>query len=369
MKEYNPIEIAKKLRTKMIDLEKKTVYCADFTATRQKKDCDSVKRVRLLIGKPFRAKMYTTPKRKEYPSFVQPAEVASRKLGVPMEECNKTFLFQVKGCNLGVALSRGIGCWFCYVDNNNLIPNSIGGIDLTAEEILLNYLAEAKRRFYGPSEERINVLRVSGGEPTIVPEIIIWLIDEIKRIDLQDHIYLWVDTNLLTGNLFWEALGKEGVKKIRDFPNIGFCGCYKGFDERSFQENLSRGDPKKLKIKIDPRFLQEQFKMHRKLIESGFDVYSYLDSTCKSVHNLEKRLDSFLVRLQKEVSRKAPLRVTSLEIKDWYRTTASRMGPEELKAVENQWKVIEMWERVLKKHFTLEELAAEPRAFPKRMEK
>lgn len=361
MKEFNPIEVAKKIRTKMINLEKKTVYCADFTATRQKKDCENIKikGVRLVIGKAFRAKMYTTPKSKEYPSFVQPAEVAGRKLGVPIEECNKTFLFQVKGCNLGVGLFRGIGCWFCYVDNNNLIPNSIGGINLTAKEILLNYLAEARRKFYGSTEERINVLRVSGGEPTIVPEIIIWLIDEIKRIDLQNHIYLWVDTNLLTGNLFWEALGEEGIKEIRDFPNIGFCGCYKGFDAESFYDNL----------KINPRFFQEQFKMHKKLIESGFDVYSYFDSTCRSIRNLEKRMDSFLVRLQKEVGRKAPLRVTSLQIKDWYRTTASRIGPEELEALENQWKVIDAWEQTLKRHFTPEELAAEPRAFPKRIEK
>ncbi len=353
---FNPIEMAKILREKMIDLKNKRVLLADFTKIKQKRND---KAVQYIEGKHFRAKMYTTPRRRKNPSSVQPAEVASRKLGVPKKECNEVFLFQVKGCNLGVCLSRGVGCWFCYVNNNHLIPNRIGGEYLAAREILLNYLAVSRKRFYTLPDNRINVLRLSGGELTIVPEIIIWLIDEIKRINFQDHIYLWVDTNLLTGNLFWEALGKSGIKKIREFPNIGFCGCYKGFDEESFRDNL----------KIDPKFFKEQFIMHKKLIDNGFDdVYSYVDSTCFSTHDLEKRMDSFVVRL-KEVDWRAPLRLTVLEIKDYYATTKERMGPQEIKAVEYQWQVIEAWKKALKRHFTSAELALDSRAFPKRMEK
>lgn len=146
--------------------------------------------------------------------------------------------------------------------------------------------------------------------------------------------------------MFWEVLAKKQVNIIRTYPNIGFCGCYKGFDELSFFENT----------KADPKFFREQFIMHRRLVESGFDVYAYLDPTCEDTTNLEERVIDFIKRLRKEVEEKAPLRLTPLEIKGKYGPTQARLCPEKERALENQWKAIKLYQEGLEKFYGYQEI-------------
>lgn len=352
LKGFNPIKRAGILRRRMIDLESKKVLLASFVGTSQAKDIAVRTRV---VDDYFRSKIYEKSEEieKEIHNFRrEPAGIAAERLEIPaaclseenkkdwqgpeITKCNNVFLFQLNGCNLN--------CWYCYVDDINKSANPKYGDYVSCEEILMHFLIESRKgQFFKNSNKRVNVLRISGGEPFIVPEIIYWMIETIKKFDLQDYLYLWVDSNLSTADFYWRHLSEDQREKIRNYRNIGFMGCYKGFDEETFWEISGAA----------PEFFGGQFKMHRKLIDEGLDVYTYLYPVAISAHNLRKRIFSFIDRLQEEVSELAPLRLTIPYIKIYTPIeTDSRLTPERMVAVEkNQHLARKIWKEEMKRRF------------------
>jgi len=185
MKGYDPIELAERLRPKMIDLDNKKVLLSRLSGTAQAKD---VAEHTSVLQEYFRTKLYIKPeqwKQLKEPFRGQPPGIACRKLKIPRIDCNAPFTFQVNGCN-----GR---CWFCYVDDVNNSANPKYGGFFTAEEVviyyLVAYLTESKK-YLGADMPRINVIRMSGGEITLVPEIVPWMIEALEKYDLQEHVYL-----------------------------------------------------------------------------------------------------------------------------------------------------------------------------------
>jgi uncharacterized Fe-S cluster-containing radical SAM superfamily protein len=334
MKGYNPIEVAKRLRPKMIDLEAKKVLLANFSGTSQSADFAK----RHLIGDWARKKIYLKPKEKNLPDmWKEPAGVASRNMNVPPDECNATFTIQVKGCNLA--------CWFCYVDDENKDGRPEKGIFVSAEEILTRFLVESRKCQYVQNpDEKVNIIRISGGEVSIVPEIILWLIEAIENYGLENNIYLWADTNLTTLNTFWGNLSRQDIEKIVSFRNFGIVGCYKGIDPESYHDNTG----------ADPDTWMAQFLSHRLLVDMGFDVYSYLVPTIflpdDGEKYLEQRLRNFIMILQHVVDPVAAGRLYPLEIKN-YSPMGSRLTPEREKALELHWKVREYLRKIQREYY------------------
>lgn len=349
MKGYDPIELAKKLRPKMIDLENKKVLLAVLAGTGQQKDLTASR----FYEDVFRSKIYTKVEDMELDPFRgEPAGIAAGKLTIPGKtlvtprECNAAFLGQINGCNLN--------CWYCYVDRVCNSANPKFGKYFSAEEYLTQFLIESRKHQNSVNPDlKLNVLRISGGEVFIVPEIIFWIVEAIEKFKLENHIYVWVDCNLVTGDFYWKYLTQEQREKIRNFKNLGVCVCHKGFDRKTFHENT----------KAAPEFFDEQFKMHRRLIDEGLDVYSYLYPVTSSTHNSRKRLTTFMDRLQEEVSECAPLRMATPPIKV-YGPTTKRLTPEREKALENQWKAMKIWKEELLKRFSSSELAQKPHEVP-----
>lgn len=345
MKKYNPIELAEKLRPKMIDLANKKVLFAVLSGTEQEKDLSQDR----FWENVFRAKIYTKPEDAGLDPFHgEPAGIAAAKLTIPgktivtPQECNAVFMGQINGCNLN--------CWYCYVDRIANGANPKYGKFLSAEEYLNQFLVESKRFQNSTTPERkLNILRISGGEVFLVPEIIFWTVEAIEKLGLEDFIYLWVDCNLSTGDFYWKYLTSKQRERVKNSRNLGVCICYKGFDRETFSENTGAA----------PEFFDEQFKMHRKLIDESLDVYSYLYPVTSSVHNLRKRLASFMDRLQEEVSKYAPLRMATPPIKI-YGPTEKRLNSEREKALKNQWDAMEIWKEELKKRFAPELIALKP---------
>lgn len=327
---YNPIEAAKWLRPKMIDLENKKVLLANFSGTDQSRDFAK----RHLIGDWARKKIYLKPREKNLPDmWKEPAGIASRKLNVPPDECNAAFTIQVNGCNLA--------CWFCYVDDENKNACGAKGVWVSAEEILTAFLVESHKFQRHPNpDERVNIIRISGGEVLIVPEIILWLIEAIEKCGLENHLYLWAETNLTTLNIFLEKLSREDIRKITSFRNFGIVGCYKGIDPESYHQNTG----------ANPDTWMNQFLSHRLLVDMGFDVYSYLSPTIflasdDNEKDLEGRLKNFLMILQHVVDPAAAGRLYPLEIKS-YSPTEHRLTPKRQKALELHQKVRELLRKI-----------------------
>lgn len=343
MKGYDPIKLAEKLRPRMIDLENKRVLLAVLAGTEQQKDIAKER----FFENIFRSKIYTKAADKESDYFKgEPAGVAAQRLGIKPEECNAAFLGQINGCNLN--------CWYCYVDRINNSANQKYGKFFSAEEYLMHFLVEARKSQNSKNPEtKLNIIRISGGEVFIVPEIILWMVEAIEKYKLENHIYIWVDCNLATGDFYWEHLGTMQREKIRNFKNLGVCVCHKGFDRKTFYENTGAA----------PRFFDEQFKIHKLLIDEGLDVYSYLYLPTSSTYNLRKRLATFMDRLRREVSEYAPLSMATPPIKI-YGPTEKRLTPERKKAVKNQWQAMEIWKEELKKRYSPIALSLKPHQLP-----
>lgn len=348
-KGFDPIKLAEKLRPRMIDLKKKKVLLSRLSGTVQAKD---IARHTSVLQDFFRTKLYIKPeqwKQFKEPFQGQPAGIACRKLKIPRIDCNAAFTFQVNGCN-----SR---CWFCYVDDANNSANLGCGRLFTAEEILINFLVASlteSKKYFGPEYPGINVIRMTGGEITLIPEIVPWMIGALEKYNLQDHIYLWVDTNLLTGDFFWRYLTKEQIEKIKSFRNIGFVGCYKGINKTSFHENTGG---------IDPEFFEDQFRMHKRFVEMGVDFYTYLVPTVSSTRNLEAEIALFMSRIQETAGHYAPLKLSVIEIHK-YEPAKVRLTPKREKALKIQYKLMEAWEKELQRRFSWRELCIEPHEVP-----
>lgn len=351
MEGYNPIKLAEVLRPRLINLSGEKVLIANLAAGGQLKDVTVHTSIATNF---FRAKAYTKSEESNDPFRGEPASIAAEKLAIPSgkknitvspAQCNSAFLGQINGCNLR--------CWYCYVDDVNRCADLSSGEYYSAEEILMQFLIWSKKTYNSADpDEKLNILRLSGGEVFIIPEIIIWTIDAIKKLDLQDYIYVWVDSNLSTDDFYWKYLSDTQREKIRNFRNMGFCGCYKGIDGRSFFETTG----------ADPSFFDNQFKMHRRLLDEGLDVYSYLYLVINP-ENIEERLASFIDRLEIQVDNYAPLRMATPPIKN-YSPTIKRLTPFREELIKNQPAVMEIWKRELQKRFVAELISLPPHRIP-----
>lgn len=346
MHNYNPVIIAEKIRPRMIDLKNEKFLLAVLSGTGQAQDLTAGR----FFEDVFRSKIYTKPdERTTNPFLGEPAGIAAEKLSIPgktnvlPEECNAAFLGQLNGCNLK--------CWYCYVDDKAKSTNPKYGKFFSAEEYLTQFLIESRKNQNLISPElKLNVLRISGGEVFIVPEIISWIIEAVEKFKLENSIYLWVDCNLTVVDFYFKFLTEEQRKKIKSFRNIGFCVCYKGFTPSNYHENTCGAMPE---------FFDKQFPAHRRLIMEGLDVYSYLYPVTSSADNLEKDLSGFIDRLQKEVEFFAPLRMATPVIKV-YGPTKERLDEEKTLALKNQFTAMEIWKKILRKRFTPFELSLTP---------
>lgn len=332
LKGFDPIKRAEIIRPRMIDLKNKKVLLASFEDSSQAQDIPEAQR----FGDYFRVKIYTKKKEAEQglDNFrSEPAGIAALRLNTNIAECNAVFLGQVNGCNLQ--------CWQCYVDDKNKSGNPKYGKFFSAEEILTQFLIESRKaQFSSDPDVKVNILRLSGGDPFLVPEFILWIVEAVENFRLQDFIYLWVDTNLMTGDFYWKYLSDEQRTKIRNFKNIGFMGCYKGYDEESFTKTCGAA----------PEFFKEQFKIHRRLVDEGLDVYTYLYPLTYSEENLREKIIGFMNRLQAEINLYAPMRLTTPYVK-LYSPTEMRINPEREKALELQYKAIKIWKEEIEKRF------------------
>jgi len=350
MNTYDPIKLAEKLRPRMIDLKNKKILLAVLAGTGQAQDLTKER----FFEDVFRSKIYTKKADLQRDPFRrEPAAIAAEKLTIPgktlvsPEECNAAFLGQINGCNLK--------CWYCYVDDKAKGANQKHGKFFSTEEYLIQFLIETRKNQNALNQDlKLNILRISGGEVFIVPEIIIWMIESVEKFGLENNIYLWVDCNLSTENFYWKYLSENQREKIRNFRNLGVCVCYKGFDEKTFQENTCGAMPESFK---------KAFLMHKKLIDEGLDVYSYLYPVTSSLDNIEQRIKEFIERLQREVGECAPLRMATPPIKI-YGPTKERLSENNIKALENQWAAMNVWKQELAKRFNTKELSLQPHEIP-----
>jgi uncharacterized Fe-S cluster-containing radical SAM superfamily protein len=200
---------------------------------------------------------------------------------------NKVFAVQLSGCTYS--------CNFCYVPSEINLANPTLGKFFSQKEIV-NYFLTARSK----SKEPMNVIRITGGEPTVIPEIIVDIYTEIERRGLE--IYLWIDTNL-SMTKYLERIESD-LKNIMQRRNVGVVGCFKGFCKESF--SMLTGSK--------PEFYEKQFETAKLFLDWKTDFYVYLPALV--YENPEQKIKAFVERLR-ELNKNLPLRVEMLIIKDY----------------------------------------------------
>ena len=220
--------------------------------------------------------------------FQNPSYSAAYRLGGDPREYSKVFTIQLSGCDFD--------CNYCYVPKQINIANPELGRYFSAKEIVSHFLS-AKAN----SKEPMNVIRISGGNPTIVPEVIVDVYNEIRNQNLD--VYLWIDSNLSTVK-YLEGL-EDNIKNILNQKNVGVVGCFKGICKEDF--SLLTG--------AESEYYKNQFETAKWFLERGTDFYVYLPALVYK-NDIEQKLNIFIERLR-GIDKNLPLRVEVLEIIDY----------------------------------------------------
>ena len=264
--------------------------------------------------------------------FQNPTYAAAYRLKRNLSEFTKVFTMQVAGCNYL--------CNYCFVPRELNSGSEKYGRFFSAEEIVDDFL-----RIENESKTPMNIIRISGGECMIIPEIIINVYAEMMKRSPES--YLWVDTNLSTIEIIREH--REKLKNVLSQKNVGVVGCFKGTVKEDF--SLISGAEEKL--------FKQQFEVAKILIDLGADLYSYIPAYVYEEKLAEEKLESFLSELQK-VNKNLPLRLEMLKIEDFPAAKINfELAEKEGRAVPktSQKLVFDLWyNKLLAKYYPEEEL-------------
>jgi uncharacterized Fe-S cluster-containing radical SAM superfamily protein len=252
-----------------------------------------------------------------------PIDPAAKALGLPPDlGLLRAQVFQNAVCNWR--------CWYCFVPFNLLKGDPNRSQMVTAEALIDLYIQE-------PSTKP-RVIDLSGGQPELVPEWTLWMMQELQRRKLDETTYLWSDDNLSSDH-FWTELKKGDRAVIANYPNYGRVCCFKGFDESSFSFNTGAA----------PNLYSQQFERFARLLDLGIDLYAYVTFTSPPNDYLRAAVSGFVDRLQ-QIHPLLPLRTVPLEVAEFGAMT-SRVTDSHRAAIDLQHEVNRLWLAQLRERF------------------
>jgi uncharacterized Fe-S cluster-containing radical SAM superfamily protein len=312
-------------RSKSVLLDEKRLLISNFFGTAQEEDltkppnCNGFGRVRHF-------------RRETDPSWVPnplPIDPACRALGLGSAELLHAQVFQNAACNWR--------CWYCFVPFNMLDANPERAAWVSAGELIDLYLAE---------KDRAAMIDLTGGQPELVPEWVLWTMQALRERDLEGKVYLWSDDNLSV-DYFWTALSEKDREFVATFKGYGRVGCFKGFDETSFAFNT----------KASPELFNRQFELMRRYLTTGMDVYAYATFTSPTSDQIGEKMKRFVDRLQ-AIHPNLPLRTVPLKI-GAFGVVKKRLAvnDERYAAIEHQNRAIDAWKSELETRYSSDELS------------
>jgi uncharacterized Fe-S cluster-containing radical SAM superfamily protein len=261
-----------------------------------------------------------------WPENPLPIDPARRWLGLGQLDVLRAQVFQNAVCNWR--------CWYCYVDFPLLSGNSERSSMLSAAELL-----DLKDADPDPPA----VLDLSGGQPDLVPEWVVWVAEEVDRRGVGERTYLWSDDNL-SNDYFWTRLDPSERAVLASRPGYGKVCCFKGFDDRSFAFNTD----------AKPELFGRQFELFARLLsDTDIDLYAYATFTSPHAERIEQEVAEFVDRLQ-QIDPKLPLRLIPLRV-EGFTPAKGRMGPEHETALRVQDEAAAAWLSELSTRFSAAE--------------
>ena len=236
----------------------------------------------------------------------------------------KAQVFQLAFCNMN--------CWYCFVPDE--IKNGIHGEWFDVPR-LLDLFAQEK--------DIPQVIDLSGGNPELTPEWVLWFMEELEKRNLQKKFYLWSDDTLSTDSMF-QFLNKKQIEYMANYKGYGKVCCFKGFDENSYTFNSS----------LSGSLFSKQFERIKQYFDLGFDTYGYVTITTNVLHKAQEKISNFMDKLQ-TIHDFLPLKVIPLKIIK-FTPTQTRVGNEFDVAIHNQKIILDIWKYELSKRFSLSDM-------------
>lgn len=315
---------SRKMRERVVDRTHKKLLISNFLGSRQENDLSKPPNCRGL----GRVRHFHRSTSLGWPSNPLPIDPAARALGTaPNAESVRAQAFQLGACNWR--------CWYCFVDFTLLSADDRRGEFLTTDELVELYIAEA---------DRPSVIDLTGGQPDLVPEWVVWMMGSLERAGLADRTFLWSDDNL-SNDYFWRFLKPAEIAKIQAYQNYAKVCCFKGFDEESFSFNTY----------APLEEFSRQFSLLARFVELGIDVYCYAIFTTPNDQDIQSKIESFVDRLQ-EIHPNLPRRLVPLEVQDYSPVQSRKLSDTHERALSIQNQVVAAWQESLDRRFTTDEL-------------
>lgn len=313
--------LAAKYRAATLDLDNRRLLLTSFKGSLQ--ECDLSEPANCQgLGRIRHFRRWTGD---GWPSNPLPNDPAHARLGREATDELRAQVFQNSACNWR--------CWYCFVPFNLLSADPTRSRWIGVSELFELYLREPNRPC---------VIDLSGGQPELTPEWVLWTIEEIERRGMQQQVYVWSDDNL-SCDYFSRYLSAKQQERIAHCAFYGRVACFKGFDASSFAFNTQ----------ADPGWFDRQFDLMSRLVESGMDVYGYVTLTASSLGDLPQKMRRFVDRLQ-AIDENLPLRVVPLKVQEFTPVTP-RLNQSRSESLENQWRALEAWRDELSRRFSSEQ--------------
>ncbi len=305
--------MAERYRAKALDVSGRKVLMTRFIGTEQEQDlsvpanCDGYGRIR----------HFRRTRSLDWPGNPLPTDPALSFLNLPPGDAIDAQVFQNAVCNWR--------CWYCFVPFNLLDANPKHSSMIEVSKLVELWTAQPKP----PA-----MIDLTGGQPEIIPEWVVWTMEEIRNRGLEGKVYLWSDDNLST-DFFWTKLSDEQRLVVQQFRGYGRVCCFKGFDDESFSFNTNAA----------PAEFDLQFERIDRLIKFGIDIYGYATFTCPNVIDLKQKMAVFIDRLR-AINDLLPLRVIPLQIEP-FTPTNSRLNVLRSSSIANQLAAVQEWSKCL----------------------
>jgi uncharacterized Fe-S cluster-containing radical SAM superfamily protein len=210
----------------------------------------------------------------------------------------------------------------------------------TAQNIVNGFIkqrdSDRERGFYS------NILRITGGEPFLVPELIIEILGELKKRNLNKDIFLWTETNLVPFIVPEDGkplVTEKHLTRLSEHKNICVHPCFHGLNENNFKEVTGQ-------TISNFEYLIGALK---RLIDAHIDVYPTFGSNISSPTDVE----AFYERIS-QIDELLPLRFCLIEYDLDYKPIRWRRDnvpgfAKEYEKVFDRFQVIEKWDGLLRK--------------------
>ncbi len=263
-----------------------------------------------------------------------PIDPACKALEITPTDTLRAQVFQNAVCNWR--------CWYCFVPFELLAGNRKYSDWLSASQLVDLYLKESN-----PPQ----MIDLTGGQPDLIPEWIVWTMSEIKNRNLEQEIYLWSDDNL-SNDYFWRFLSEKEREVIATYPKYGRVCCFKGFNAESFAFNTL----------ADVSLFGRQFDLMKRLLTTGIDIYAYATFTTPSRFGIAGDMRRFVDGLQ-ELNENLPLRTVPLQV-EVFTPVQKRLDMNKKQALKYQWLAVEAWQIEIENRFSSEQRTLNIAAVP-----